>query len=130
MIQKCDNNSGQEDELSKEIARIENRLSEISKVITSLYADKVKGIVTENDFIEMNKSFNSERSALSEQVAKIENSLNIASNVKANENNLRNVLEQFLSFDTVEPNVLAILIDKIEIFEGKKIKIYFNFRVE
>ena len=130
MIQKCDNNSGQEDELSKEIARIENRLSEISKVITSLYADKVKGIVTENDFIEMNKSFNSERSALSEQMAKIENRLNVESNVKANENNLRNVLEQFLSFDTVEPNVLAILIDKIEIFEGKKIKIYFNFRVE
>lgn len=129
ILEKCNNNSGKENELSKEFTRIENRLSEISKMITSLYADKIKGIITENDFIEMNKSFNNERSELSKQMSEIEQRLKEMSNVKADDGVLKKILEQFLLFETVEPNMLAVLVDKIEIFEGKKIKIYFNFSV-
>lgn len=49
--------------LKKELGRIEIHLNEQSRVIESLYIDKIKGIITDEMFINFSKTFNEEKDA-------------------------------------------------------------------
>ncbi|MDO5396656.1 MAG: recombinase family protein [bacterium] len=119
----------EQNEILINIKSLEKRLSEITNIITNLYVDKTKGIITENDFIAIHKKFNDEREMITEQISLLNNQLDGIKETQDNSDNAKDLLEEFLQFDKVDRNILSLLIQKIEIFEGKKIKIYFNFKV-
>lgn len=50
--------------LHQHITSYENRITTISKALRELYVDKIKGIISENDYIEMSKDFTKERERL------------------------------------------------------------------
>lgn len=117
------------EEISTHIHSLEKRLDEITNIITTLYVDKTKDIISEKDFISINQRFNSERETIGEQINLLNKQLAEFEGIKENANIIRNLLEEFLSFETIDRTTLAMLIQKIEIFEGKQIKIHFNFKM-
>jgi len=113
----------------REIAELDRQLEQIKDIISNLYKDKVKGIVSELDYMEMSKKFNSERENLVNQVNGLQTEIARHGEMNDNQTIIENALERFLSFENIDRQTLAILVNKIEICKDKKIKIHFNFHV-
>ena len=107
---------------SSEPGRLEKRLLEIEDTIANLYADKIRGIVTEVDFINISRRLDREREMIYSQISVLNGSEGLY-------NDAADMLEDFLSFKNIDRNTLALLIKKIEVFNADNIKIHFNFRV-
>lgn len=105
---------------------IDNKLEEIKRVISSLYKDKVENIVSEENFLDLLKDFNTQREELRSNLNGLENEL---CEIKKKDNNASNeeLLREFLSFDKPDRLTLVSLIREIEIHEDKTVVITFNF---
>lgn len=114
------------DTTQQAIESSKKRLEEITRTIKTLYEDKLKGILTEQDFINLSGDYNSERTKLTEK-------LNTLTSKKAPEPKtlddelLETIRSCLVEYNKVPKAVLAQLIRKIEIAEGKKLTIHYNF---
>jgi len=113
------------DIIQKELEKINKRLEEIKKIIKSLYEDKVREIISEDDFIQMSKEFNEEKNSLSEKHTRLietpeEKILSYAETL--------NLIEKIIDFEHVDKILLNQLIKKIEIFKNKEIIINYAFQ--
>jgi len=130
-IEKLVQNSPSKDkgiDVQTEKKRIEVRLEGIKRTIRSLYEDKLKGVITENDFINLSQDYNRER----EQITIRLNSIN-EKEIKNEQLNdvsqeLMKIVKDLINFENIDKKVFKHLIEKIEIFENKKIKIHYKFR--
>ena len=68
-IEFCDNLQAQKSRLLSDIAIYEKKVAEYSKGIRELYMDKVKGLISESDYVEMSKDFTTERERLERVIA-------------------------------------------------------------
>src|SRR5699024_7744667 len=68
-IEFCGNLQGQKDRLSSDLATYRKKVEEYSKGIRDLYMDKVKGLISESDFVDMSKGFSTERDRLERVIA-------------------------------------------------------------
>ena len=108
----------------KDIARVNQRLDEIKKIIKSLYEDKVRDIISEDNFIDMSREFNDEKKTLSERLVKLsekpkEKALTYDGTLK--------LIEKIIDFEEVDKILLSQLIDKVEVFKRKEITIKYEF---
>lgn len=114
------------DSTQKETEKILKRLAEIKKIIKSLYEDKVKGIVTEEDFLMMSSEFNEEKEKLSMRLAEIESEKSQTKEKKTPEQ-IIDIIEKIVSFDIISPLLIGQLIEKIEIYKSNEIVINYKF---
>ena len=63
-IEFCDNLQGQKKRLLADMSAYEKKIAEYSKGIRELYMDKVKGLISESDFVELSKDFTTEKRTL------------------------------------------------------------------
>lgn len=112
--------------IQKEAEKILKRLTEIKKIIKSLYEDKVRGIVTEEDFLMMSSEFNDEKEKLSMRISEIEDEKNKIQEKKSPEQ-IIDIIEKIVSFDIVSPLLIGQLIEKIEIYKSNEIVITYKF---
>ena len=113
--------------LNKEKAEITKQLDEIKMYIINLYKDKVKNIISEQRFIDISNEFNSQENGLSERLKQIDIELNQAQESNDNMLSSEKMLSDFLQFENVDRVTLIGLINRIEIYKDKKVKIKFNF---
>lgn len=107
---------------------INNRLEEIKKSIKQMYEDKLRGILSEEDFIDINKEFNKEKIKLSEELKIIKDKLHEKDeDNNKQEENLR-LIESIINFNKPDKFTLSQLIKSIQIYENKKIVINYNFK--
>lgn len=116
--------------IEKETSYIHSRLDEISRALKSLYDDKVKGILKEYDFIDISNSYVRERDSLLARLDSLtERQLQ---SQEANDSNLHTkLLNDFLEMNNISKQDLALLIDKIEVFEvdkQKRVEITYKFK--
>lgn len=116
---KSDNN------IAEKIQQIEIRFSEIRDIIKTLYEDKVRGIISESDFLEMTKEYSEEKDNLSFQYKELKQELETQARPEVNYIDL---LKQIAHFEVIEKSILVRLIDKIEITKDKEIIIYYTFQ--
>ena len=119
-IEFCDNLQGQKKCLLSDIAVYEKKVAELSKGIRELYMDKVKGLISENDYVEMSKDFTTERARLErgivdgqKQLGEIEEKITVG-------DNRRQIIEQYSSLEHLNREIVEILIDYISV--GKRIQ--------
>ena len=118
-IEFCDNLQGQKKRLLADMSAYEKKIAEYSKGIRELYMDKVKGLISESDFVELSKDFTTEKERLErvmidgqKQLAEIEERIAVG-------DNRRELIEQYTNLEHLTRGIVEILVDYIVI--GKRI---------
>ena len=111
----------------KRLETLEQKIADIGLYIKNLYIDKVKGVVSENDYISLVADFTKDRDNLikeKEELIKIINNQKpqIDETVK-----IEKLAKEFISLEKPTKQLLNELIEKITISENKEINIYFKF---
>ncbi len=118
-IEFCDNLQEQKARLLSDMAVYEKKIAEYSKGIRELYMDKVKGLLSENDYVEMSKEFTTERDRLERVVTEGEKQLSEIEEKQAAGDNRRELIEQYTNLEHLTREIVEILIDYISV--GKRI---------
>ena len=89
--------------------------------------DKLNKVIDEDRFVRIKSKLEKELSvALEEQKRLLDNNKNKISE-KTEEEKMNKYINEFLKFDNIDRDLIVNLIDKIEIFEDKKINIKLTF---
>ena len=111
----------------KRLETISKKISGIGLYIKNLYMDKVKGVVSENDYISLVADFTKDRDNLikeKEELIKIINNQKPQIDETAK---IEKIAKEFLSLEKPTKQLLNELIEKITISENKEINFYFKF---
>lgn len=118
-IDFCSNLQGQKARLLSDIAIYEKKVAEYSKGIRELYMDKVKGLISESDYMEMSKEFATDRDRLKHMIADGQKQLSeIEEKIEAGDNR-RELIEQYTNLEHLTREIVETLIEYISV--GKRI---------
>lgn len=132
-IELNNNFNNQKAKLEKNITTFEKKIEEYSSGIQHLYLDKVKGVITENQFVEFSKSFTEEKEKLEKLISEhIKQISDIDEKMHIEDNRLL-IVEQYTNIEKLDRETVEKLIDYISI--GKRdeqtkevpIEIHWNF---
>lgn len=107
---------------------IDKKLEDTGLYIKSLYMDKVKGVITEKEFVELSKSFEDERQSYikqKEEIMKLSAKIEIK---KDDHSKIEKLAKEFISLESPTKELLHQLIEKITISEDNEVTIYFKFK--
>ena len=107
------------EQLSADLLRYQKEIARYSQNIYQLYCDKLKGLLSESDFVEMNKQFCNERNRLQYMRTSKEQQLAELNNPLKNSSDIGKQLEQYVPLRHLNREIVETLIDYISI--GKRI---------
>ncbi|MBQ6780687.1 MAG: DUF4368 domain-containing protein, partial [Treponema sp.] len=123
----------QKQRLLSDFAIWRKKIDECTKAIRDLYLDKVKGILSESDFISLTKEFSSEKSRLEQHVKEGQERLEeLEARIMAGDNR-RELIERYTNLNHLTREMVEVLIDYIVIGKrqpGEKsppVEIHWNF---
>lgn len=124
-----------ETSLKKEQDALAKRNQEIDDMFMSLYADKAKGILTEQRFLRMTETLEQEQMDNKARMQAITDELRIASSADSDVRRFIGEIREYASITELDEAILNRLIDKIyisavEIINGEKVqkvRIVYNF---
>lgn len=118
-VEFCNNLNAQKKRILSDISVYQKKIEEYSKGIKELYIDKVKGLISQSDFLELSKDFTTQKERLekitadgNKQLAEIEDKILIG-------DNRRELIEQYTNLEHLNREIVDTLIDYISI--GKRI---------
>ena len=111
--------------LNKSKFDCERRLTQIDKITKASYEDKVNGILTVDEFIQLTDEYKKEKQELQKKISELEESLRIYKEKKEDE--LTSIIKTITNFDNVDKETIVSLINKIEVIDSETIKIYYKF---
>lgn len=118
-IEFCSNLQAQKEKLNSEIAAYTKKIEEYTKGIRDIYMDKVKGLITDDDFVEMSRDFSVEKERLQKMVADGEKKLIELDEQIETGDNRRELIEQYTSLEHLTREMVVTLIDHIKV--GRRI---------
>lgn len=124
-IQKPSHNTEQSN-IQKLLEQKERRLKEIIGLRKSLYEDWKKGDITKEEFDSICSEYNKEKEQINCKIESLQNELK-ANNQVRDEKYFLELLEQLVDFKQVPKQILVNLIEKIEIFQDRTVKIHYKF---
>ena len=89
--------------------------------------DKVKGVVSENDYISLVADFTKDRDNLIKEKEELIQIIQNEKPIKDETAKIEKLAKEFLSLEKPTKQLLNELIEKITISENKEINIYFKF---
>ena len=124
-----------ETSLKKEQGALAKRNQEIDDMFMSLYADKAKGILTEQRFLRMTETLEQEQTVNKARMQAITDELRIASSADSDVRRFIGEIREYASITELDEAILNRLIDKIyisaiEVIDGEKVqkvRIIYNF---
>jgi len=114
--------------LEKHINSTISKINEIKIYLKSLYEDKCKGIITEDEFVEMSQTYKRERDSLNSQLLELNDKKNSMDRTRSENRYLIDYIKMFTSFTTIDRTAIVKLIDKVYIHQDRKICIHYNFQ--
>ncbi|WP_367941269.1 recombinase zinc beta ribbon domain-containing protein, partial [Enterocloster citroniae] len=132
-IEFSNNLKDQKAKMENDIAAYQKKIAEFSKGIRELYLDKVKGIISESDYVEFSKDFTTEKERLEKVVIDGQKQLTeIEKKMQAGDNR-RQIIEQYTNLEHLNREIVETLIDYISVdkrIPGTRevpIEIHWNF---
>ena len=121
--------------LKKEQDALTKRNQEIDEIFMSLYADKAKGILTEQRFLRMTETLEQEQTDNKARMQEITDELRTASSADSDVRRFIEEIREYASITELDETILNRLIDKIyisavEVIDGEKVqkvRIIYNF---
>ncbi len=109
----------QKERLEKDIAAYQKRVVEYAKCIRELYLDKVKAVISENEYLNLSKEFTSEKERFEKLVLEAERQLaDIEVKIQTGDNR-RQLMEQYTKLEKLDCEIVDKLINYISV--GKRI---------
>lgn len=120
-------------ELNHEINIYEKKIADYTKGIKSLYLDKVKGVITENEYFEFSKDFAADKKRLEDLLMQNRTKQEILSVHLQSDDNRYQKIEQYINIQKLDRETVDNLIDCIYISKRNSqtkelaIEIHWNF---
>lgn len=119
--------------LQQEIATYQKKIEEDTTGLRILYLDKVKGLITESDFVALSREFSEERERLTRMVADVETQLlEIEAEVSGGDQR-RDIVARYTRLEQLDREMIVTFIDHVAIGKRKKgekyppIEVHWNF---
>ena len=111
--------ASQKKRLEKDIAAYQKKTAEYAKCTRELYLDKVKAIISENEYLDFSKEFTSEKKRFEALIVEAERQLaDIEVKIQTGDNR-RQLMEQYTSLEKLDRETVDKMIDYISV--GKRI---------
>lgn len=110
----------------KEKKEILKRLDEIKTIIKSLYEDKVRAIISEEDFLMMSSAFNYEKEALSNRLLKLEEKVKQTNHHQSPEQMIQ-LIKRIVTFESIPSLLIGQFIESVEVYKSKEIVVNYKF---
>ena len=123
----------QQEKLSNDIITYQKRIDICSKGIKDLYFDKTKGIISDDEFVDLSKDFHAEKERLKAYVNDNQNKLSELETKVQTVDSRRSLVEQYTDIKELNRDIVDTLIDYIEVghrYENSKerpVNIHWNF---
>ncbi|MFV0394917.1 MAG: DUF4368 domain-containing protein [Coprobacillaceae bacterium] len=119
--------------IKNSIKDYENKISTIDKAIKNLYIDKVKEIISNEEYMQLSKDFHRDKLIYQKTIINYNNELTIYNERILNQKNKEEIVKQYTNITNLTREIIDVLIDKIYI--GKRdtetkelpINIHWNF---
>ena len=105
--------------IQSDIDTYQKKIAEYTKGIRELYTDKIKGLITESDYVELSKDFTVNRERLEHEIVNCEARLAEIEERLITGDNRRELVEQYTNLDHLTREMVEVLIDYISV--GKRI---------
>jgi DNA invertase Pin-like site-specific DNA recombinase len=101
--------------LKEELKNIVISMEKNKSICKQLYMDKVRSIISEEEYVEFSKSFHDERKILEKSAKDLEEELSYWENQKIDIKSKRELIQQFMNLNTWDRKMITTLVFKIEI---------------
>lgn len=126
-IKIYDNFSEKKEQLLSDLDLYNKRTAEYTKALQEVYMDKVKDIITEEDFIALSDGLKKDKKFLEASAENIKKQLALSEH-KAVPISKDELIEKYTNFDRLDRDIVEILIDHI--YVGKRIPKTRNVPIE
>jgi len=99
--------------LQEELATYQKKIAEYSKSVKGLYMDKVKGVITEGEFIEFSRDFSKQKERLEQIAQESEVQLAALEQKRQNAGEHRQLIDQYTNVERLNREMVEQLIDHI-----------------
>ena len=114
--------------IKRQIEKLENEVERIEKKVEQIYTDKLDGIIRTENFSKFYNSYQKKKEKNLIEIKGLKKELEKLNNEKIIDyRHIKKIAEECLDMEELKPELLDKLIDRIEYFKGKKIKIKYKF---
>lgn len=121
----------------KQLAKITHRIDELDTIISKLYEDSVTGQLSSERFTKLSETFENEQSNLIAEKLELETEIQSNQEQQTNISHFLKIVRKNFSFETITPELLREMIDKIVVHavvkqdgqRSQKIEIHYNFGI-
>ena len=117
-------------EYSKELRTSEERIERLDKIIESLYEDKVEGKISEERYLKMSDTYETEQAGLKEQVKMLRSEIAKAKEDDDKILDFMMLIYKYNSFEELTPEILRAFIEKVVVHEKTKVDGHYRQTVE
>lgn len=118
-VEFCNDLQAQKERILLELSQYHKKLEDYAKGIRDLYLDKIKGLLTESDYITLSRELSAERERLSRTITDVERQIAAIDEKLSAGDNRRQLIEQYVALEHLTREIVVHLIDYISI--GKRI---------
>ncbi|MBC1210410.1 recombinase family protein [Listeria booriae] len=111
----------------KQLIQSQKRIAELDSIFPQLYEDMVSGRITSERFDKLSTTYEEEQALLKQQVLDASREIQAELDVTAYLRELRKFVRKHVHFETLTPELLHEMIDKIMIHEDKRIEVHYKF---
>lgn len=117
-------------EYSKEIKTSEERIERLDKIIESLYEDKVEGKISEERYLKMSDTYETEQADLKGRVKTLKSEISKAKEDDDKILDFMMLIYKYNSFEELTPEILRAFIEKVVVHEKTKVDGHYRQTVE
>ncbi len=117
-------------EYSKELRTSEERIERLDKIIESLYEDKVEGKISEERYLKMSDTYETEQAGLKERVKMLRSEIAKAKEDDDKILDFMMLIYKYNSFEELTPEILRAFIEKVVVHEKTKVDGHYRQTVE
>ena len=118
-LEFCNDLKSQQKRLQDSLAAYQKKIGEYAKGIQDLYMDKVKGIVSEQDYVDMSASFSAEKDRLQQLVEHTQHQISQLDARMEEGDHRKAIVEHYAHLDHLTREMVEALIDYITV--GKRV---------
>ncbi len=111
-----------------EIRKLEKKLEAVPKNLKQLYMDKLNNIITEEEFVMLKGSFESDMEQLKAKLNELLAEKHKTEEQCKDKEGFLEIIREIITFESIDKQILVKLIKRIEIFEDMRVVIQYNFQ--